>query len=193
MQERRWLDSAGSSVQVQKQNVLLFRSKKMSCFPQDADSGQCFNLQSKLWMQLQCCSKHWHKAELSTVLSQGRHKVGSGTELQKLFLNLLPCVSISMSYCWSPSLATLWAAAPCVPYWEFLCKNWALTQNACYRANTQSQLNTTPCEKGTIHDCQGTQSWNLWGLKPLSMRVNRPCLLQKPTLMELITIPLPLS
>jgi len=48
-QERSWLDSAGSSIQVQKeQHVLLFRSKKMRCFPQDGDSGQCFNLQSKL-------------------------------------------------------------------------------------------------------------------------------------------------
>lgn len=108
--ERNWLDSAGSSVQVQKeQNVLLFGSKKMRCYPQDGDSRQCLNLQSSA-----STHRHLNAAAVSfqaLMLSLSDHRdlgyheaattVVSGTKLKKLFLNIWPCVCISKSCWWS--------------------------------------------------------------------------------------------
>lgn len=83
---------------------------------------ECFSLQSKLQMHLHCCSKHWHKVDVITGLSQGATKAIRGTEIKKLFLDVYVWIYVDIL---SPtadllSLSALRAAAPgmlhSVPY-----------------------------------------------------------------------------
>lgn len=165
----------------------------MGCFPQDAGSGQCFNLPGKLWTQLQCCSKHWHKAELSTALSQGRHKAGSGTELKTglVFKSMAMCfylqVILLISFSWN-SLGIC-----------FLCSilRTPMQKLGSHPERMLQSKHIEPTEHHSLWEGPSTRlSGDLELKSPKALEHGgqvEPCLLLKPTLMELITIPLPLS
>lgn len=100
-------------------------------------------------------------------ISQGSHKNGQwNTAKEMLFKCIVRCLCLQAILRSCPLFQPSGQAAPCalqsVPYWEFLCRILAVTQNGCYRANTQSHVNNAPrlCEKGPGLS-RRAQDWNL--------------------------------